>query len=90
MQCNDGENMMTNIREKINQSMTLRFASWVFGGMIGGIVVWIALVGIYGWSLLSVSFWLGFGLLVGALSGGISFVIYRAIRTSDNVNPDQR
>jgi hypothetical protein len=48
--------------------------------MVGGIGVGIALVTIYGWSLLSVGFWLGFGLLVGALGGGISFLIYQAIR----------
>jgi hypothetical protein len=47
--------------------------------MVGGVVVGLALVRIYGLSLLSVGFWLGFGLLVGALSGGASFVIYRAI-----------
>lgn len=74
----DGENIMTNIRETINQSIILRFTFWVLGGMVGGLVVGLTLVGIYGWSLLSVSFWLGFGLLVGALSGGVSFVIYRA------------
>ena len=68
---------MTDIREKINQSTSLRFALWVFDGMVGGLVVGLILVGIYGWSLLSVGFWLGFGLLVVALSGGTGFVIHR-------------
>ena len=74
---------MTHVGEKTDQSTTPRFASWVLGGMVGGVVVGIVLAGIYGWSLLSVSFWLGFGLLVGALSGGTSFVIYRAIWAMD-------
>ena len=71
--------MMTTIRKKIDQSNIFRFVLWVLGGMIGGIVVGLVLVGIYGGSLLSVSFWLGFGLFVGALGGGISFVIYYVV-----------
>ena len=47
--------------------------------MIGGLVVGLTLANIYGWTLLSAAFWIGFGLLVGAMSGGISFLLYRAV-----------
>ena len=53
--------------------------TWSLGGMVGGLVVGITLASIYGWTFLSASFWLGFGLLVGALSGAISYLLYRAI-----------
>jgi len=52
---------------------------WTVGGMFGGLVVGITLANIYGWTLLSASFWLGFGLIVGAISGGISYMLYRVI-----------
>lgn len=52
---------------------------WSIGGMIGGLIVGLTLANIYGWTLLSASFWLGFGLLVGALSGAVSYMLYRVI-----------
>lgn len=52
---------------------------WSMGGMIGGLVVGITLASIYGWTVLSASFWLGFGLPVGAASGAISYMLYRVI-----------
>ena len=57
---------------------------WALGGMLGGIVVGISIAKYYGWSPLSIAFWLGFGLFVGALSGVLSFIIYR--RIYDNVD----
>jgi hypothetical protein len=50
---------------------------WVIGGMMGGVVVGIAITSNYGWTLLNAGFWIGFGLMVGALSGGISYLLYR-------------
>ena len=52
---------------------------WSLGGMIGGLVVGLTLANIYGWTLLSTTFWLGFGLIVGAMSGAISYMVYRVI-----------
>ena len=52
---------------------------WGLGGMVGGLVVGITLTTIYGWTLLSASFWIGFGLVVGAMSGVVSYVLYRLI-----------
>ena len=52
---------------------------WSIGGMIGGLVVGITLATIYGWTLLSASFWIAFGLMVGALSGVVSYMLYRQI-----------
>jgi len=53
--------------------------SWSVGGMIGGLVVGMNLATIYGWTLLSASFWLGFGLMVGALSGIVSYMLSQLI-----------
>jgi len=50
---------------------------WGMGGMLGGLVVGITLATIYGWTLLSAGFWIGFGLMVGALSGVVSYMLYR-------------
>ena len=55
---------------------------WALAGMLGGIVVGMAIANFYGWSPLSIAFWLGFGLFVGALSGIISFSIYRVVHLS--------
>lgn len=52
---------------------------WSIGGMIGGLVVGFTLTAIYGWTFLSASFWIGFGLMVGALSGGVSYMLYRLV-----------
>ena len=51
---------------------------WSMGGMVGGLIVGLALANIYGWTVVNTTFWLGFGLLVGAVSGGLSYIIYRA------------
>ena len=53
--------------------------SWGLGGMIGGLVVGITLTTIYGWTLWSASFWIGFGLVVGAMSGIVSYAFYQLI-----------
>lgn len=63
-----------NIVGKGNQGLY-----WTVGGMLGGVIVGITLANIYGWTVLSATFWLGVGLLAGALSGGLSFMIYRAM-----------
>ena len=57
-----------------------RIIYWSVGGMIGGLVVGISIAGIYGWTPLSFCFWVGFGLLVGAVSGAVSFILYRMIK----------
>ena len=53
--------------------------SWSIGGMLGGLVVGITLASINGWTLFSAGFWIGFGLIVGAMSGGVSYFLYRSI-----------
>ncbi|MCB8979919.1 MAG: hypothetical protein H6657_21115 [Ardenticatenaceae bacterium] len=69
--------------QKVNRSASRESGSnglhWSAGGMIGGLFVGLTLANIYGWTLLSATFWIGFGLLVGAMSGGISFLLYRAV-----------
>ena len=52
---------------------------WGLGGMIGGVVVGITITTIYGWTLLNAGFWIGFGLMVGALSGVIGYLLYRLV-----------
>ena len=69
-----------NINETEKEGIGKKVLYWGLGGMIGGLVVGITIAGIYGWTLLSVSYWIGFGLLVGAMSGAISYVLlYHAI-----------
>lgn len=53
--------------------------NWSLGGMVGGLVVGLTLTSIYGWTLLSAGFWIGFGLLVGALSGFVSYLLTRLL-----------
>ena len=52
---------------------------WGIGGMVGGVVVGITITTIYGWTLLSAIFWIGFGIMVGALSGVVSYLLYRLV-----------
>ena len=57
-----------------------RWLYWGIGGMIGGVVVGIAITTNYGWTLLNTAFWIGFGIMVGALSGVVSNLLYRLVR----------
>jgi hypothetical protein len=51
-------------------------ALWAAGGSIGGIVLGVVLVALHGFSIVSLSFWFSVGILIGAISGFISFLFY--------------
>jgi hypothetical protein len=49
---------------------------WAAMGSIGGIVLGLVLVALHGFSIVSLSFWFSVGILIGAVSGFISFLFY--------------
>jgi len=49
---------------------------WAAGGSIGGIVIGLVLVALHGFSIVSLSFWFSVGILVGAIAGFLSFILY--------------
>ena len=67
-----------NHKHETNSTVKNNLLHWGMGGMVGGLVVGLTLANIYGWTFVSTTFFFFFGLLVGALSGGLSYIIYRA------------
>jgi hypothetical protein len=72
------ESVGTNM-QKTNLPLRRYFRTatlWAAGGSIGGIVIGIVLVAMHGFSIVSLSFWFSVGILIGAVAGFLSFLLY--------------